>query len=141
MSNFNEKLTAFISQRHPMGCSADQIAALAGQADGHLPSTYLQFMEAAGNGVDDFLRGSDFTVEDLDGVREAADELLVEAGQEPLPSSAFVFVMHQGYQFYYFQDGAVFYFKEGDSRPEKRFDSFESFFDSVVQNIQQRQAR
>ena len=60
------------------------------------------------------MQGSDFTFEDLEGVREAADELLVEAGLEPLPSSAFVFVMHQGYQFYYFQDGAVFYFKEGD---------------------------
>ena len=140
MSNFNETLTAFISQRHPQGCSADQIAALAEQTEGHLPSAYLQFMEAAGNGVDDFLRGSDFTIEDLDGVREAADELLVEAELEPLTSNAFVFVMHQGYQFYYFQDGAVYYFKEGESRTEKRFDSFESFFDSVVQNIQQRQS-
>jgi hypothetical protein len=114
------------------------MAALAERAEGNLPATYVTFMEIAGNGVDDFLRGSDFTVEDLDGAREAADELLVEAGLDPLPSSAFVFVMHQGYQFYYFQDGAVYDFKEGDIHSEKRFDSFESLFDSVVQNILQR---
>ncbi len=141
MSNFKQKLRAFVKRRHPRGCSADQIAALVEHVDGCLPSSYIQFMEVAGNGVDDFLRGGDFTVEDLDGVREAADELLVEAGLEPLPSSAFVFTMHQGYQFYYFLDGAVYYFKEGQSRTEKRCDSFESFFDAVVQNIRQRPAR
>ncbi len=136
MSSFGDKLKTFVSHRKAHGCSADQIAALTEQTKGHLPSTYLQFMEAAGNGVDDFLRGSDFTFEDLEGVREAAEELLAEAGLEPLSSCAFVFTMHQGYQFYYFQDGAVFYFMEGDYRPEKRFDSFESFFDSVLQNMQ-----
>lgn len=139
MIQFIEKLKAFTSLRNPQGCSADEVKSLTKQSEAVLPDSYRLFMELAGNGVDDFLRGSDFTIQDLEGVKEAADELLVEAGLDPLPSNAFVFVMHQGYQFYFFQDDAVYYFQEGAKQVEKRFDSFEQFFDFVIQDIDRRQ--
>lgn len=138
MSNFGEKLNAFVLHRHPQGCSSEQIKSLTDQTVGDLPESYLEFMKVAGNGVDGFLQGSDFTIKDLDGVRDAADELLLEAGLNRLPSNAFVFAMHQGYQFYFFQSGVVYYFREGNSCVERRFDSFEDFFDFVVQCIRQR---
>lgn len=138
MSQFARKLKAFIEKRDPQGCSAEEIASLVAQSEAVLPESYRQFMEVAGNGVADFLQGSDFTLRELDGVREAANELLEAAGLPTLPSDAFVFTMHQGYQFYFFDKGEVFYFREGAKDVEKRFDSFEEFFDYVIDNIEKR---
>ena len=135
MSTFKERLETFALRHNALGCSRDEIESLVQQFRGKLPHSYLHFMEVAGNGIDDFLKGSDFTLKDLEGVREAADDLLREAGLEPLSPDAFVFVMHQGYQFYFFHDGCVYYFQEGADHIEKRFDSFEQFFDSVVNRL------
>ena len=100
-----------------------------------LPDSYRHFLLSAGHGIDEFLAGSDFTIDDLKGVREAADELLVEGGLEPLANDAFVFAMHQGYQFYFFANGEVYYYREGMDHIEKRYGSFEEFFDSVVATL------
>ncbi len=105
------------------------------QAQANLPDSYLEFMEAAGNGVIDFLTGSDVFFKDLAGMREAASELLQEAGLPPLPQEAFGFSMHQGYQFYFFHKGGVHYFHEGGERTEKGFDSFEQFFEAVALSL------
>ncbi len=135
MTSFSDRLKAFISGRNPHGCSAAEIASLKSRATSTLPDSYLQFMEMAGNGVDDFLTGSDIFLRDLEGMREAAEELLQEAGLPPLPQDAFVFSMHQGYQFYFFHNAGVYYFHEGAKEILKRYDSFDDFFESVVDSI------
>lgn len=136
MSDFQDKLRAFCSRRDARGCSNEDLARLALQCSVPLPETYRQFMQIAGKGVDDFLSGSDFTLEDLDGMRDAANELLAGAGLAPLPPEAFVFTMHQGYQFFFFLNECVYYYVEGASEPEKRFESFEEFFDAILAEIE-----
>jgi hypothetical protein len=97
-----------------------------------LPPSYVEFMLLAGHGVDGYLVGSDFTLGQLEGARGSAEDLLRESGLPPLPSRAFVFSMHQGYQFYYFLDEAVYYYAESRANVEKRFNSFEEFFESAT---------
>lgn len=136
MSTFLEKLELFTAKRHTSGCSIDEIESLVRQGNVELPVSYRQFMLVAGRGVDDFLQGSDFTFDELDDMREAADELLVESGLNRLTSDSFVFAMHQGYQFYFFQNGKVYYYLEGEDHIERRFASFEEFFDSEISDIE-----
>jgi hypothetical protein len=138
MTQFNERLKEFTLHRNAKGCSADELASLKDRHGYSLPESYIQFMAAAGNGVEDFLRGSDFRYNQVDDMREAADQLLLEGGLKPLDASDFVFSMHQGYQFYFFHNGGVYYFMEGAENIEKRHDSFEEFFDAVLSDIEKR---
>jgi hypothetical protein len=75
MPTFSDQLASFLSGRNPKRCSPEEMAFLKSQAQANLPDSYLEFMEAAGNGVSDFLTGSDVFFKDLAGMREAADEL------------------------------------------------------------------
>lgn len=138
MTQFNERLKAFALHRNAKGCSSDELASLKARYGESLPDSYIQFMADAGNGIEEFLRGSDFVYSQIDDLREAADQLLRESGLKPLEPDDFVFAMHQGYQFYFFHDGAVYYYQEGAEKIEKRHDSFEQFFDSVVSNLEKR---
>lgn len=136
MNRFDDLLAKFAKTRNPRGCTESEIASLTPDDLEILPESYRKFLRVAGNGIDDFLTGSDFRVPDLVDTREAANELLKNSGLPPLPRHAFVFVMHQGYQFYYFDNGSVHFFQEGWGAVEKRFDSFEQFFFSVVSRIE-----
>jgi hypothetical protein len=136
MDSFVELLRGFLNGRNPKGCTGQEIADLvAGEMD-ILPESYRRFLHAAGNGVDDFLPGSDFTVSDLEGSRDAENEILSGSGLPFFPSDAFVFSMHQGYQFYFIHHGSVYYFLDGNEAVEKRFDSFDQFFRSVISEIE-----
>jgi hypothetical protein len=56
--------------------------------------------------------------------------LLHENGQPPLPEGAIVFLMHQGYQFFYLDCGSggddppVFHYHEGEPGVVRRFERF-----------------
>jgi len=132
MESFRNKIKEFSRGRNAKGCLPHEIDSLESLSGIDLPDAYRQFLLVAGHGMDDYLSGSDYTLDELNGTREAADDLLVSAGLQPLPSEAFVFAMHQGYQFYFFLNGEVYYFGEGMDHIQKRFSSFESFFDSVT---------
>ena len=135
MTTFSEKLAAFAATRNAKGCSDKEIESILSGTGDAVPEAYREFLAVAGRGMDEFLVGSDFTVDELDGVREAADELLAESGLQPLQPTAFVFAMHQGYQFYFFLNREVYFYLEEMDHAEKRFASFEEFFDSVVANL------
>lgn len=138
MTNFNERLNAFALQRNAKACSPQELASLTARFGDSLPESYIQFMAVAGNGIEEFLRGSDFEYKRLDDMREAAEQLLREGGLKPLGTSDHVFSMHQGYQFYFFHNGGVYYFIEGADNIEKRHDSFEEFFDAILSSIEKR---
>ena len=127
--NFLEKLRAYKIGRNPKGCTPEEIAALEREYGVVFPDDYRVFLEMCGKGVDDFVSGSSIFVQQLDSVLESANELLTDAGLDPLPPGDYVFYMHQGYVFFFFHEGAVYYFMEGDKAIEKRYDSFEEFFD------------
>lgn len=98
-----------------------------------LPASYLHFMAVTGRRLDGFLTGSDFEFDKLAWLREGADELLIESGLPAITPHGFAFAMHQGYQFYYLLEGRVYYYHEGWHHVEERFESFERFFESMVE--------
>jgi hypothetical protein len=124
------------SNGHQMrSCSALEIEQLSRLAKNkRLPLQYLELMRRAGNGIRLFI-GSSYTIGEVPELREAAIELLQENNSdENLADSSFVFFMHQGYQFYYFNldDGdnpPVYFYNEGENedRSIKRAESFSNF--------------
>jgi hypothetical protein len=78
----------------------------------NLPRTYKDFLKIMGHGAGKFLRGSDCLYQHLPQIQEWAKQLLVENDfPQTLPEDAFVFFMHQGYQFSFFR------LSEGDNPP------------------------
>lgn len=104
MTEFEQRLSQFAASRDPKGGTDAEITRVFGDLN-KLPADYLAFLRLAGNGLNDFLTGSDVFLNQLDGVRAAADELLIAGGLDPLPSDAIVFLMHQGYEFLFLRNG------------------------------------
>jgi len=108
----------------PKPCSENEISLLEQRIGHPLPKAYREFLLWAGHGAGHLMQGSDFYYDDLDGLREAAVELLQEDNIfQRLPSNAFVFYMHQGYQFAYFllghgDDPPIYAYVEGQDEPE-----------------------
>lgn len=81
-----------------------------------LPLTYLEFMYKAGNGIE-FLAGTDYSMKYILELKEWAVELLNENNfSKKLTDNQFVFMMHQGYMFWYFN------LDEGDNPPVYLYD-------------------
>jgi hypothetical protein len=104
-----------------------------------LPAAYRAHLLLSGAAPPPVLVGADCYGHYLYKLRGWADELLAECGRPfALPADAVVFLMDQGYQFLYFQagDGAddppVWYFTEGMTAPEKRFDRFSAWVEACV---------
>jgi hypothetical protein len=121
------------------GCTADQISALEVQTRVTLPSAYRSFLRMMGIGAGDFLVGTDWTFRNLVGLKAAAGRLLKRSRVEvaPLSASTFVFAMHQGYQFLYFDatasaDPPVFLFLEGEAAPRQVFGRFSKWLNECV---------
>src|SRR5215472_15285228 len=86
------------------GCTTEEIDELQRKFLVTLPETYVEWLKAMGRGAGKFLEGSDAFFPTLLELREGAEELLAENKSElVLPQDAFVFLMHQGYQFLYFR--------------------------------------
>lgn len=99
------------------GCSSEEIAQIESQVGQRLPGVYRDFLALVGRASSGFMRGSDFACGQLLRINREARDLLREGGLS-LSSSAFVFLMHQGYQFLYFDlnggaDPEVSRFEEG----------------------------
>lgn len=93
-------------------CSPDEVIWSEQQLGISLPKAYQEFLLWMGHGAGQFLRGSDCFFKHLPDLQEWAVELLQENNVlEPLPEDAFVFLMHQGYQFSFFR------LSEGDNPP------------------------
>lgn len=100
---------------HP--CADKDIAILEDIQGLKLPVSYKQFLAVAGRGADRYMTGSDWEYERLDVINKEAVPLLAFHGFKALPDNAFVFWMHQGYQFAFFvcnenDDPTVFYYNE-----------------------------
>ncbi|WP_234300941.1 SMI1/KNR4 family protein [Sphaerospermopsis aphanizomenoides] len=93
-------------------CSELEIIQLEKTQGINLPRTYKDFLKIMGHGADKFLRGSDCFYEHLPQLQVWAKQLLLENDfPQSLPDDAFVFFMHQGYQFSFFR------LSEGDNPP------------------------
>ncbi len=93
-------------------CTEEEVAHLEEATHLSLPQTYREFLRTMGKDADLFLMGSDFMYPQLLNLQEVAREILIEdAFPQSLPEDAFVFFMHQGYQFGFFRTS------EGDDPP------------------------
>lgn len=120
------------------GCTEQEIAALEQAVAQTLPPAFRAYLLRCGKMPDAVFTGSDCCYGDLFHLREDAEDLLEENGQPfNLPKRAFVFLMHQGYQFLYFltdgksPDPPVQYYLEGEEGPEKKYPSFTAFLEAA----------
>lgn len=102
-------------------CTEEQIHSLERQYGLTLPMAYKEFLLWGGVYAAGLLEGSNGFFDDLSELREGAEKLL-ERNEfpEPLPKDAFVFLMHQGYVFWFFtasegDDPPVYSYEEGEA--------------------------
>lgn len=112
-------------------CTHQEVRLIEKEIGASIPEAYKEFLLWIGHGAGGFLRGSDCFYKHLPELPTAATELLQENNfQQPLPRDAFVFFMHQGYQFNFFK------FSEGENPPIyfygewKGLSSFEKIYPS-----------
>jgi len=124
-------------------CSNEDITSLRAATGGVLPIVYEQYLLKIGRGAGKFMQGTDIFYPGIQGLKEEAIELLEENEEEfKLPVNAFVFSMHQGYEFLYFllsggDDPEIYQYVEGEGAPKKAWDSFTDFLSqSLAQHIQ-----
>jgi hypothetical protein len=127
-------LLGIASPEEIQGCTKEEVEEIQAYAGVKLPAIYLDFLYTMGRGAGNFFKGSDMFYPSLLGLRKAAEELLSEEGASfSLPKDAFVFLMHQGYQFLFFRtlgcsdDPPVYHYMEGEGAPRKISRSFSRF--------------
>jgi SMI1/KNR4 family protein SUKH-1 len=120
------------------GCRDKDIERLEKESDVALPAYYRLFLSRMGRSAGAFLLGTDFLFADLGGLRRQAEQLLQEtkAGFR-LKDTDFVFAVHQGYQFLFFDtkesdDPAVWLYDEGDDAPRKVFSHFPEWLNACI---------
>jgi hypothetical protein len=123
-----EKVKAQVEElqsRHLIGqlvpCSEEEVHALENQLGRALPAAYREFLLLMGQRTGGLLGGTNWLYEDLEVSQDDAVELM-RRDRFPvlLPSDAFVFLMHQRYQFMFFRltegdDPPVYYYIESDN--------------------------
>ena len=114
-----------------LGCTPEEVARIEARFGLRLPRIYREFLLAMGRGAGRFFRGTDVFSPAVLELRQWAEELLEECGRPcALPDDAFVFLMHQGYQFGYFRTGGgeddppLYRYVECDPAPVQNARSF-----------------
>ncbi|WP_458122146.1 SMI1/KNR4 family protein [Paenibacillus sp. Z6-24] len=111
-----------------------------------LPNQYREFLLAIGHDAGLLFQGTDIlfrNVDDLLELRKEAEDLLAENEETYiLPTDAFVFSMHQGYEFSFFvisegNDPPVYQYVEGDGPPVLVWDSFSAFLRKSINSCAQ----
>jgi hypothetical protein len=122
-------------------CTREEVSALEQKFHLSLPRAYKEFLLTMGKGAGGFLVGSKVFYHHVDWLQEVAVEMLTEDGfPQKLPEDAFVFFMHQGYQFNFFQtsagdDPSVYrYLEETDA--ETFLLIYSHFTDFLLQELQ-----
>lgn len=115
--NYLERPKHLLRDLKVEGVTIPDIVDLEKQLSIFLPEAYKEFLLWMGKDPSIFLRGSEIEYEHLSKIQGWANEILEERGLPPLPSNAFVFFIHQGYQFCYFlldegDDPKVYLFDE-----------------------------
>jgi SMI1 / KNR4 family (SUKH-1) len=120
------------------GCRGEEIDRIEKDLGMALPASYRRFLMKMGRSAGAFLSGTDFLLADLGGLRAQAELLLHEAKMGfHLKDTDFVFAVHQGYQFLFFDtaepdDPAVWLYAEGDVAPRQVFGHFSQWLDACV---------
>ena len=125
-----------------IGCRQEDIQRVEEKIGASLPLAYQEFLVWMGR-VSQLFQGSDYSCLDILNLQPVATDLLEENHErEVLPTDAFVFLMHQGYQFNFFRlsegdDPPVYWYIEGQGYFKKTFDHFSEFLLDVVNGYAQ----
>jgi len=122
-----------VGYRRPVPCSLQEVEELEQWVGHRLPEAYREFLSWMGHSGGGVLAGTDCFYRDMKRIQAGAKELLEEnqySGE--LPRDAFVFCMHQGYQFIFFHledgdDPPVYYYVE--ENPPR------TFFEQIYQRF------
>jgi hypothetical protein len=121
------------------GCTEDEIKSLERRFSLRLPQCYRDFLAIMGRAAGDFLVGTDYAFPTMLEFRKGAEKLLrTSQSVFELPSTAFVFMFHQGYTFLFWDchsdpgDPPVFMFTEAEKTPRKVSDSFSAWLVTAV---------
>jgi len=122
------------------GASFAEVEELEAATGKDLPAQYREFLLGLGNGAGDFFQGRDIFLPSLTGLKEEAINLLKENKEKAeLNENQFVFSMHQGYEFTYFDlmegdDPPVYQYVEGKGPPVLTWHLLSAFLrDSIAQ--------
>ncbi len=120
------------------GCSLENVEMREKNASLSLPLQYREFLLGIGRGAGILFQGTDIFFPSIIGLKTDAVNLLKENGENfTLSSVDFVFSMHQGYEFCYFNtsegdDPPVYQYIEGSGSPMIVWKSFSDFLmDSI----------
>jgi len=130
-----------VRQDELLGCTRDDVIAIEQKLGISLPRAYQEFLLSMGHSAGQFLRGSDCFFKHLPQLQEWGVELLQENNfAESLPEDAFIFFMHQGYQFSFFlvsegADPPTYSYCEGTNETSfiKSHKSFSKFLATEVE--------
>ena len=125
-----------------VGCSEEEIAQIEHHFGHRLPETYRSFLRLMGKKAGNCFVGTDMFFDKLRVLKEYASDLLAEgnSGLE-LKENDFVFSVHQGYQFLFFEanedqpDPAICYYSEGMFSFEEKYSSFSTYLLSAIEDF------
>ena len=105
------------------------------------PSVFRAFLVAMGKNHGQLFRGSDTSPDDYLEYRQVAEELLMESGAPSLPAQTVVFLLHQGYSFYFFEvdgssDPPIFLYVEGTTKPQQFAASFAELLEAELRQME-----
>lgn len=121
------------------GCTTVEIEEIARVQHVPLPAGYREFLLLAGRSAGKLMKGSDWKYPFLLEIKKECQELVVDNGNSPdFLDGAVVFMMHQGYMFYYFPaehvgeaDPLVWMYVEGEENlPGPADGRFSNFLES-----------
>jgi SMI1/KNR4 family protein SUKH-1 len=121
------------------GCSMREVAKIETFFSVKLPLAYREFLVSMGKDAGTFMKGSSVFYNEIFELKEGSIELLKEDNFKPLPGNAFVFWMHQGYQFAFFNldegdNPPVYFYYQGEGYEdfERKEDSFTDFLEKQL---------
>ncbi|MGH2495033.1 MAG: SMI1/KNR4 family protein [Ktedonobacteraceae bacterium] len=123
-------------------CTEEEVRILERKIRHSLPAAYREFLLWMGQGTGGLFQGSECLYWDLIPLQKAAVKLMQEDEfVDPLPEDAFVFLMHQGYQFHFFRtnegdDPPIYYYLEEQEQSSIRtvYSHFSDFLLAMVEN-------
>ena len=144
--NYGEQLKQQIIERHLVvkalkGCTEREIEQIRqSQGVDYIPEVYRQFLLAVGNSIGGVIyKGTDYNYRYLLRLKEWAEGIVSGLPNSPeLPPDAFVFVMHQGYIFFFFRtfgrndNPPVYSYFEGDAEFELLDQSLTEYYEALV---------
>jgi hypothetical protein len=119
------------------GCDPDEVQEVLAQRPSFVvPEHYVHFLRRLGRGAGRLRRGTDVFYPDAAHTTEWAEETVRETPTGFRTKGKFFFGHHQGYQYYYFEEGspAVFMYMEGEPAAERNYHTFLDFLWSGVRN-------